>query len=101
MTIEHPCWETIAVTHRDGITELRVHTDGGPLVWSATAHHELTEAFYWLGNQQQTKVAILTGQVRAGPLTRGGVAPVICRCTSRTTPADGQSSRFTLIICRD
>jgi enoyl-CoA hydratase/carnithine racemase len=61
MTIDIPSWETIAVTHRDGVTELRVHTGAGPLVWSATAHHELTEAFYWLGNQQQTKVAILTG----------------------------------------
>lgn len=61
MTIEHPSWETIAVGHRDGITELCVHTGDGPLVWSATAHRELTEAFYWLGNQQQTKVAILTG----------------------------------------
>jgi enoyl-CoA hydratase/carnithine racemase len=61
MTIEQPSWETIALTHRDGITELRVHTGGGPLVWSTTAHHELTEAFYWLGNQQQAKVAILTG----------------------------------------
>jgi enoyl-CoA hydratase/carnithine racemase len=61
MTIDIPSWETIAVTHRDGVTELRVHTGAGPLVWSAMAHHELTEAFYWLGNQQQTKVAILTG----------------------------------------
>jgi enoyl-CoA hydratase/carnithine racemase len=61
VTSDVPSWETIAVTHRDGVTELRVHTGTGPLVWSATAHHELTEAFYWLGNQQQTKVAILTG----------------------------------------
>jgi enoyl-CoA hydratase/carnithine racemase len=61
VTGDVPSWETIAVTHRDGVTELRVHTGTGPLVWSATAHHELTEAFYWLGNQQQTKVAILTG----------------------------------------
>jgi enoyl-CoA hydratase/carnithine racemase len=60
MTI-HPTWETIAVTHRADIAELRVHTGGGPLVWNATVHRELTEAFYWLGTQREARVAILTG----------------------------------------
>ena len=78
MTIEHPSWRTVAVEHRDGITELRVHTDGGPFVWSATGHRELTEAFYWLGNQQQTKVAILTGtgEVYCTELDTSGFASV-------------------------
>ncbi|PKW18576.1 enoyl-CoA hydratase/isomerase family protein [Saccharopolyspora spinosa] len=61
MSINRPEWQTIAVTARDGITELRVHTGGGPLVWSATAHRELTEAFAWVGADHGTKVVLITG----------------------------------------
>jgi enoyl-CoA hydratase/carnithine racemase len=61
MSIDPSDWQNVAVTARDGITELRFHTDGGPLVWDATAHRELTEAFYWAGTDYDTKVVILTG----------------------------------------
>src|SRR4051794_39317131 len=54
-------WRTIAVTQRDAVTELRVHSDGGPLVWTAEAHRELTEAFAWVGTDHSTKVVIITG----------------------------------------
>lgn len=61
MPMDAPEWKNIVVTSRDGITEFRVHTDGGPLVWDATIHRELTEAFYWVGNRHDTKVVIITG----------------------------------------
>lgn len=61
MSMDSPNWTTIAVAHRDGVTELRFHTDGGPLVWSADAHREQTEAFAWAGTQLDTKVVLLTG----------------------------------------
>lgn len=61
MPIDAPKWKNIAVTHRDGITEFRVHTNSGPLVWDATIHRELTEAFSWVGNRHDTKVVIITG----------------------------------------
>jgi enoyl-CoA hydratase/carnithine racemase len=54
-------WENVAVMQRAGITELRFHTDGGPLVWGAIPHREITEAFQWVGSDRTTKVVILTG----------------------------------------
>jgi enoyl-CoA hydratase/carnithine racemase len=59
--MDRPDWERIAVTHHDGITQFRVHTEDGPLVWDATAHRELTEAFAWVGSDHATKVLIITG----------------------------------------
>lgn len=61
MTIEYPVWERIALRRDGGITELRVHTDGGPLVWDATVHAELTEAFDVVGRDHDAKVLIITG----------------------------------------
>ncbi len=58
---ERPTWESVAVTHEDGVTQLRVHTDQGPLVWNAQAHRELTEAFHWVSTDRATKVVLLTG----------------------------------------
>jgi enoyl-CoA hydratase/carnithine racemase len=61
VSIDPQAWRTIAVTQRQAITELRVHTDGGPLVWNAEVHRELTEAFAWVGTDHSTKVVIITG----------------------------------------
>jgi len=54
-------WEHISVTRNEDIVELRFHTGGGPLVWDADAHREITEAFYWLTMQRDVKVVVLTG----------------------------------------
>jgi len=54
-------WEHIAVTRDSDIVELRFHHGGGPLVWDASAHREITEAFGWLTMQRDIKVVILTG----------------------------------------
>jgi enoyl-CoA hydratase/carnithine racemase len=56
-----PDWSSIAVTRRSGVTELRLHTDGGPLVWSAQAHRDVTEAFHWLQFDAETKVLLIRG----------------------------------------
>lgn len=61
MSIDSPAWSTVAVTSHDDITELRLHTDGGPLIWSATAHREITEAFAYVGDLPHNKVVIITG----------------------------------------
>ena len=61
MHLGHPAWANVEVTRENGITELRFHTNGGPLVWTAAAHRELYEAFYWLAADLTTKVVILTG----------------------------------------
>ncbi len=54
-------YRTVALTHSDGVCELRLHTEGGPLRWSATAHRELGEALAELGGDRSVKVVIVTG----------------------------------------
>jgi enoyl-CoA hydratase/carnithine racemase len=54
-----PEWAHIAVRREQGITELRLHTDGGALTWSAGAHRDVTEAFHWLQFDPETKVVIV------------------------------------------
>jgi enoyl-CoA hydratase/carnithine racemase len=51
----------IAMSRTDGILEMRFHTGDGPLVWSRSAHAELTEAFAAVAADCDNKVVILTG----------------------------------------
>jgi enoyl-CoA hydratase/carnithine racemase len=54
-------FSSVEITHRDTVTELRLHTDGGPLRWNATAHRELGEVLARVGADRETKVVIVTG----------------------------------------
>jgi enoyl-CoA hydratase/carnithine racemase len=45
----------------DGVLEVRLHTDGGPLVWGDSAHTELVYAFTEIGADPGNRVIILTG----------------------------------------
>ncbi len=54
-------YQSIEITQRDGVTELKLHTDHGPLRWSATAHRELGEALIEIARDRGTKVVIVTG----------------------------------------
>ena len=56
----HEC-RHIAVKREGAITELRLHTEDGPLVWNARAHRELADVWLWLSMDEQTKTVILTG----------------------------------------
>src|ERR1700685_1792049 len=46
---------------RHGILEVVLHTDGGPLVWSESAHRELGYLFADIGADAQNRVVVLTG----------------------------------------
>ncbi len=61
MRSDPPEWQRVTVAREAGVTTLRAHTDGGPLVWDATAHRELSEAFEWVRLDQDTKVVVVTG----------------------------------------
>lgn len=56
-----PDYESIELHREDGVTEVRFHTAGGPLVWSATAHREAGEAFAEIAGDRATKVVLVTG----------------------------------------
>ena len=45
----------------DGILELRLHTDDGPLIWGDGPHSELGQCFRAVGSDPENRVIILTG----------------------------------------
>ncbi len=54
-------YRTIELTHRDEITEIRFHTDGGVLRWSPTSYEDAYHAFTAVGDEPDTKVVLITG----------------------------------------
>jgi enoyl-CoA hydratase/carnithine racemase len=54
-------FETIRMQRRDGILQLTLHTDGGPLRWGAGPARDLQEAFAAVGADPENRVVILTG----------------------------------------
>ncbi|MEX3947976.1 enoyl-CoA hydratase/isomerase family protein [Paraburkholderia sp. EG287B] len=54
----------IEFERRDGVLQVRLHTDGGPLKWGAldgSIHSQLGEAFYQIARDLENRVVILTG----------------------------------------
>ncbi len=54
-------YETVRFERRDGILQVSLHTDGGPLRWGFLPHSELPEAFHDIGGDRENRVVILTG----------------------------------------
>jgi len=54
-------YKHIKMRREDGILEVMVHTEGGPLRWGRIPHVELEEAFLKIGRDRDNKVVILTG----------------------------------------
>ncbi|MFT0170428.1 enoyl-CoA hydratase/isomerase family protein [Paraburkholderia mimosarum] len=54
----------IELERRDGVLQVRLHTNGGPLKWGAldgSIHGQLGEAFYQIARDLENRVVILTG----------------------------------------
>ena len=54
-------FDHVDFSREDGVLTMRMHSEGGPLTFSAAAHEELTDAFYWVGRDGANAVVILTG----------------------------------------
>ena len=54
-------FEHVAFSRDDGILEMRLHTDGGPLIWGDGPHTELVYAFTEVGGDPENRIVILTG----------------------------------------
>ncbi len=54
-------YSCVTMRRDEGILEMRLHTDGGPLRWGRLPHAELEEAFLNIGRDRDNKVIILTG----------------------------------------
>jgi enoyl-CoA hydratase/carnithine racemase len=51
----------VRMRREDGILELRLHTDDGPLVWGASPHEELGHCFQDVGGDPENRLVVLTG----------------------------------------
>jgi enoyl-CoA hydratase/carnithine racemase len=49
------------MTREDGVLELRLHSDNGPLVWGDGPHSELGRCFWEVGSDPTNRVVIITG----------------------------------------
>jgi enoyl-CoA hydratase/carnithine racemase len=55
-------YENLAMERTDsGILTVRLHTDGGPIVFTGQAHRDLPRALAEIGEDRENKVVILTG----------------------------------------
>ena len=57
-------YRNIRLERRDGILQVTLHTNGGPMQWGAdvgSIHQQLGDAFYDIGRDHENKVMILTG----------------------------------------
>ncbi|MDW5595794.1 enoyl-CoA hydratase/isomerase family protein [Conexibacter stalactiti] len=50
-----------ALRRENGILEVRMHTDGGPLRWGGAVHRLLIPLFQQIDHDEETEVVILTG----------------------------------------
>jgi len=51
----------IALERKEGILQMRLHTDGGPFVWTLEAQAELVQAFRAVGADRGNRLIIFTG----------------------------------------
>jgi enoyl-CoA hydratase/carnithine racemase len=54
-------YQTIRMRREDGILELTLHTEGGPLRWGRLPHAELEEAFHNIARDRDNQIVIMTG----------------------------------------
>ena len=54
-------YETVRMERRDGVLQVTLHTEGGPLRWGFLPHRELPEVFHDIGADRDNRVVILTG----------------------------------------
>ncbi len=78
-------YATINMHREDGILEITLGTDGGPLQWGRQAHAELEEAFLNIGRDRQNQVVIMTG---TGDEFSGPVAEVESNRAAHKQTAD-------------
>ncbi|MDO8942078.1 MAG: enoyl-CoA hydratase/isomerase family protein, partial [Desulfobacterales bacterium] len=54
-------YEFIRMKREDGILQMTLHTDGGPLRWNLKTHAEVPDAFAKIAQDRGNRIVILTG----------------------------------------
>jgi enoyl-CoA hydratase/carnithine racemase len=67
-------YASIKMERRDGILQMSLHTDGGPLQWGPVAQSELVRAFTDVGADRANRIIIMTGtgEQFSGPKAQPG-----------------------------
>ena len=67
-------FQSIKLERRNGILQMSLHTNGGPLQWGPIAQSELVEAFTAIGADRDNRIIIMTGTGRdfSGPKAEPG-----------------------------
>ena len=60
----------LIMERKNGILMVRMHTNGGPVIWTFAMHDALAQAWHVLGNDPENEVMILTS---TGPYWIGEV----------------------------
>lgn len=82
-------YSCLRMRREDGILEMRLHTDDGPLRWGLVPHGELPDAFAEVGRDRDNRVVILTGTgdvfsgLRASTATRSLVQGITAKAYDR------------------
>ena len=66
-----------------GVLEMALHTEGAPLLWNEKIHEDLPEAFYFVGQDLENRVVILTG---TGDSFCAGAEPGACQFNGAVPP---------------
>lgn len=78
-------YANLSMRRDEGILEITLGTDGGPLQWGRQAHAELEEAFLNIGRDRQNQLVIMTG---TGDEFSGPVAEAEANRTAHKQTAD-------------
>ena len=78
-------YKHIRMRREDGVLEVTVHSNGGPLRWGREPHAELEEAFLMIGRDRENQIVILTG---TGAEFSGPVAEPKANMAYHHMPAD-------------
>jgi enoyl-CoA hydratase/carnithine racemase len=54
-------YEHVKIRREDGVIELRLHSDDGPLIWGSDPHTELGHCFSDVGRDSDNRIGLITG----------------------------------------
>ena len=54
-------YKHVKMERRDGILQLTLHNNGGPVIWNFDSHHETAHALGDVARDRENKVVIITG----------------------------------------
>jgi enoyl-CoA hydratase/carnithine racemase len=54
-------YKHVTIERRDGILQMTLHSEGGPLRWGGPPHEELSYAFYDVARDHENRCVIITG----------------------------------------